>query len=122
MSRTIHSDNSYLTNNTIVFAGFLALTPFGAFGLPDLIVKRYSQAKWHLALCGIAIAVAAILSASSVIFLINGFKNAQEVIPTLAGTIGCIIVFGSWFWSMWEGAWMLGHIETVRAQASQRKK
>ena len=122
MSRAIHSDNSYLTNDTIVFAGFLALTPFGAFGLPDLIVKRYSQAKWHLVLCGIAIAIAAILSASSVIFLSNGFKNAQEVIPTLAGTIGCIIIFGSWLWSMWEGAWILGHIETVRAQASQRKK
>jgi len=119
-NNTIHSNEYYLTNNHIVFAGILALTPIGVLGLPDLLVKRYRQFKWHLAIFGIAIAVAAVISFSAIFFSFSGLENANETVSYIGGTTGCIIIFGSWLWSMWEGAWMLGNIETVRAQANQK--
>ena len=121
MARTIQSSNDYLTNNTIVFAAILALvTPFGIIGLPDFFVKRYQQAKMHLALLGAAIAVIAILSGTSVFFIMSGQKEIGNAMPGVASSVGGVIIFGSLLWSMWEGAWMLGHIETVRAQANQK--
>lgn len=41
-----------------------------------------------------------------------------ETMPTIGGLLAGAIIIPSYIWSVWEGAWMLGHVETVSAQAN----
>ena len=47
MQHTIQSSNQYLTNDQIVVAGVLALSPLGIIGIPNLLVHR--KKTGHLA-------------------------------------------------------------------------
>ena len=119
MQHTIQSSNQYLTNDQIVVAGVLALSPLGIIGIPDLLVHRKKQALWHLILFLSAIVLCALVSMSA-LFFVTSNSDMAETMPIIGGYLAGAIIIPSYIWSVWEGAWILGHIETVRAQANNR--
>ncbi len=119
MQHTIQSNNQYLTNDRIVVAGVLALSPLGIIGIPDFVVRRKKQALWHLILFLVAVALCALISMSA-LFFVTTDPSATETLPIIGSYVASAIIIPSYIWSIWEGAWILGHIETVRAQANNR--
>ncbi len=119
MPHAIQSNKYYLTNNQIVLAGVMALTPFGILGIPDLIVRRKKQALWHLLLLIIGTAMGLIVGYSAFFFVAVGEPTKVDDFSIIGAHISGLIILGSYIWSVWEGAWILGHVEDVRAQANQ---
>ena len=121
--RTVYGSKRLLTNNQIVVAGVLALTPIGILGIPDFMVHRNKKAIIHLIislgaslLLPIAIAIAnSIPSASS-----PNVAPTETILPEVQAIlyIYAAIQLGNYIWSAFEGGWTLGHIEDVRARAN----
>jgi len=121
--RTVYGNQKLLTNNQIVIAGVLALTPIGILGIPDFMVRRNKKAIIHLLvflgsslLLPIAMAIANSISASANPNLTPTETILPEVQMVLS--IYAVIQLANYIWSAFEGGWILGHIEDVRAQAN----